>query len=157
MSAGVRDQSMSMVTRKPRLIEWMRGILQMLGFWVVGLLLLLLTVWAAAALYFDVRVSWLRTTLAVMYLLTVLAVCILIKSRWRKMTWIAGGFVLVLAWWFTLQPSNYRDWQRDVALLAYADIDGNKVTVHNIRNCDYPRRRTALRTGHDGPPGGPAT
>ena len=49
----------------------------------------------------------------------------------------AVGFALVLAWWFTLQPSNDRDWQPDVALLSYADIDGNKVVVHNIRNCDY--------------------
>jgi hypothetical protein len=37
----------------------------------------------------------------------------------------------------TLTPSNNRDWQPDLALLAYADIDGNKITVHNIRNCDY--------------------
>ena len=47
------------------------------------------------------------------------------------------GFALVLAWWFTLQPSNDRDWQPDVAVLAYADIVGNEVMVHNIRNCDY--------------------
>jgi len=36
-----------------------------------------------------------------------------------------------------LQPSNGRDWQPDLAVLAYAEIDGNKVRVHNIRNCDY--------------------
>jgi uncharacterized protein YceK len=35
------------------------------------------------------------------------------------------------------KPSNDRDWQPDVAVLAYADIDGSKVTIHNIRDCDY--------------------
>jgi hypothetical protein len=52
----------------------------------------------------------------------------------------AGAFLLVLAWWLTIQPSNDRDWQPDSAVLAYADIEGNRITVHNIRNCDYRTR-----------------
>lgn len=36
-----------------------------------------------------------------------------------------------------LRPSNNRDWQPDVAVLAYADINGDLVTVHHIRNFDY--------------------
>jgi len=36
-----------------------------------------------------------------------------------------------------LRPSNDRDWQPDVAVLAHADINGDLVTVHNIRNLDY--------------------
>ena len=35
------------------------------------------------------------------------------------------------------KPSNERDWQPEVARLAYATIDGDLVTVHNIRNFDY--------------------
>jgi hypothetical protein len=103
----------------------------------LGITLLLATIWAAAALHFDVRVLWLRTPLAVAYMLGVAAVWIWVKGWWKKVGLTAVGFVLVLAWWFTLQPSNDRDWQPDVAVLAYADIAGNKVTVHNIRNCDY--------------------
>jgi hypothetical protein len=48
-----------------------------------------------------------------------------------------GGFVGVLGWWLMLSPSNDRDWQPDLAVLAYADVIGDKVTLHNIRNCDY--------------------
>jgi hypothetical protein len=40
-------------------------------------------------------------------------------------------------WWGGLRPSNERDWQPEVARLAYATIDGDMVTVHNIRNFDY--------------------
>jgi hypothetical protein len=59
----------------------------------------------------------------------------------------AAGFVLVLAWWLTLQPSNDRDWQPDLAVLAYADLEGNKVTLHNIRNNDY-RTETDFEVRH---------
>jgi hypothetical protein len=103
--------------------------------------MLMLTLWAAAALHFDVRVAWLRTPLAVAYLLGVLAIWFWVKGRWLKTALTAGGFVLVLAWWLSLRPSNDRDWQPDVAMLAYADIEGSRITVHNIRNCDY---RTAM-------------
>lgn len=101
--------------------------------WVV---LGLTTLWAAAALYFDVRISWLRPTLAVLYGLGILAVWIFVRRPW-KMVATGAGFVVVLAWWFSLQPSNNRDWLPDVAVLPYADIAGNQATIHNIRNCDY--------------------
>jgi hypothetical protein len=116
---------------------WPRRLAYVLGMAVLVLLLLLLTIWAAAALYFDVRVSWLRTPLAVAYLLGVLVMWFLVRSRWLKTALTAGSFVLVLGWWLTLRPSNDRDWQPDLAVLAHADIEGNRVTIHNIRNCDY--------------------
>ncbi len=62
----------------------LRGALRVLGLTALGCLLLLLTLWAAAALYFDVRVSWLRTPLAAAYVLAVLAVWILVKGRWLE-------------------------------------------------------------------------
>ncbi len=36
-----------------------------------------------------------------------------------------------------LLPSNNRDWAPDLAVLAYAEIDGDRVKVHNIRHCTY--------------------
>lgn len=36
-----------------------------------------------------------------------------------------------------LVPSNQRDWSPDLAVLSYAEVDGDKVKVHNIRNCTY--------------------
>jgi hypothetical protein len=100
-------------------------------------LLLLATLWATAALYFDVRVAWLQTPLAVAYGLAVLAGWIFVKGIGRKLSLTAVGFALVLGWWLTLQPSNERNWRPDIAVLPYADITGNQITIHNIRNCDY--------------------
>jgi hypothetical protein len=34
-------------------------------------------------------------------------------------------------------PSNHRDWRPEFAVLAEAEVDGEQVTVKNIRNCSY--------------------
>ena len=49
----------------------------------------------------------------------------------------AVSFALVFIWWLTLKPSNDRSWQPDVAQTAWAEINGDRVTIHNIRNSDY--------------------
>jgi len=94
------------------------------------------TLWAAAALYFDVRVAWLQLPLAAIYGLGMLAVWILVRRPW-KLVVTAAGFGVVLAWWLSLEPSNNRDWLPDVAELPYAEITGNEVAIHNLRSCDY--------------------
>jgi hypothetical protein len=99
--------------------------------------LALLTAWAAAALYFDVRVPWLRGPLTIVYLLVLVAAWFVLKRRWLAAALTAAAFALVLAWWFALRPSNDRSWQPDLAVLAYADSNGSQVTLHNIRNCNY--------------------
>ncbi|MFZ0826603.1 MAG: DUF4105 domain-containing protein [Verrucomicrobiia bacterium] len=103
---------------------------------LLWVLLALLTLWATAALYFDVRISWLQLPLVVVYGLGVLAVWVWVRRPWKALV-TAGGFLLVLGWWLSLKPSNAGDWQPDVAVLPYADINGSRVTIHNIRNCDY--------------------
>ena len=36
-----------------------------------------------------------------------------------------------------LAPSNNRDWTPDQAVMPWAEIDGQRMTVHNIRRCEY--------------------
>ena len=43
----------------------------------------------------------------------------------------------MLLWWLSIEPSNARDWQTEVAVLPYATQDGDLVTLHNVRNFDY--------------------
>jgi len=67
------DTTSNQLETKPEKRGWLtraRGI----GFALITALLLPCTLWAAAALYIDVRVPWLRTPLAVFFLLAVLAV-----------------------------------------------------------------------------------
>lgn len=127
--------------------RWLRRSLRVLAFVLLACVLLFFTLWAMAALYFDVRVLRMRTPLAVTYGVAVLAVWLFVKRRWLAVALSTAGFALVLAWWLTLKPSNHRDWQPDVALLAHADISGNSVAVNNIRNCDY-RTETDFDVAH---------
>ncbi|MGE4441784.1 MAG: DUF4105 domain-containing protein [Desulfomicrobium sp.] len=60
----------------------------------------------------------------------------------KKGRWAWGGFIILFAlvfaaWWGLIPPSNDRDWQPDVAVLPWAEVRGDEVTVHNIRNCEY--------------------
>jgi hypothetical protein len=74
------------------------------------LLCLLVTAWAIGAIYFDLPIAWLRTPLALTYVLAMLAALLFVKGRWRAMGAIAVGFVAVLAWWLTLKSTNEVDW-----------------------------------------------
>jgi hypothetical protein len=60
-------------------------------------------------------------------------------ARWRNYGLIVYGtaFCLVLLYWLSIAPSNQRHWQTDAAKLAYATFEGDRVTVHDIRNFDY--------------------
>lgn len=117
--------------------NWGRRLLRLLVV-LAGLgALLLATLWAAAALYFDVRVGWLRGPLAGLYAGVIGTVWALVKPRWRAAALTAGAFLLVFGWWSLLSPSNDRNWTPDLAVLPYAEFNGDRVTIHNIRNCDY--------------------
>jgi hypothetical protein len=102
-----------------------------------GLICLVAIAWAAGALYFDLPIAWLRTPLAFIYGLVMLGALVFVKGRWRAMGVVTIGVVAVLAWWFTIKPSNKGRWQPDVAQLAWAESSGDEVTLHNVRNCDY--------------------
>jgi hypothetical protein len=66
-----------------------------------------------------------------------LAMLIFIRPGRRAFLCYCGLFALVLAGWLAMQPSNQRNWQADVAVLPFAQIEGDKITVRNIRNLDY--------------------
>jgi Domain of unknown function (DUF4105) len=58
------------------------------------------------------------------------------RSRWAAVVFIVA-FCSVFAWWLTLRPSNDGNWQLDVDRTAWVEIIGDRVTIHNSRNCDY--------------------
>jgi len=46
-------------------------------------------------------------------------------------------FGVVLFWWLSLEPSNDRDWEPSVAHPAVAAIEGDRLTITNVRDFDY--------------------
>ena len=89
--------------------------------------------WTFGALYFDGPSQGLAWALAG----AVLVAAVFVRPWWGKMGVVAAWFAIVLAWWLTLKPSNEGDWQADVARKPWAEINGDEVTIHNVRNCVY--------------------
>jgi hypothetical protein len=49
----------------------------------------------------------------------------------------AAAFGALLIWWRRIAPSNDRIWADDVAQMTTGTVDGNRVTLHNVRNFDW--------------------
>jgi hypothetical protein len=81
-----------------------------------------------------------RTALAALAGAATLAViATLILGRGRRPALGVWSLVLAgaLVWWFAMKPSNDRDWLPNVARTPWATVDGDRVTIHNIRNFSY--------------------
>jgi hypothetical protein len=94
--------------------------------------------WSAAALWFDGPPQrWLAGLLAGGLLLVAGGALALLRPVRRALIVVLVAFFAVLGWWLHIPPSNEGDWQSDVAQLASARIEGNIVTIRNVRNFDW--------------------
>jgi hypothetical protein len=111
------------------------------GLLLLGLILLGLAGWGVLALlYFDHANPALRSVLAAVYgVASLIALAGFMMRRWRRRAVLAqlALFCVVLFCWSRIQASNDRVWVTESAVLPYATFEGNRVTVHNIRNFDY--------------------
>jgi hypothetical protein len=103
----------------------------------IGLLLMTMIGWGALAIYYSYLPEVVRTVLSIVFVLGSLIILIFLRPRWLAYGAFIVLFAIVLIGWLSIKPSNNRNWQPDVARLSHATIDGDRITVHNIRNCDY--------------------
>jgi hypothetical protein len=107
---------------------------------LVGLVCSVMLGWMALAISFDFSLlgpPWLRAGLGTLVPVAAVVALWLVRPRRWALAGILAAFIVVLAAWLAIPPSNERDWQRDVATLAFADIQGDRVIVHNVRNAEY--------------------
>ena len=108
-------------------------------FWL--LFLIGITAWGVSALYYgDSRTSTWHIAVASAFGFSGMLAAIDVFRSDRYGQWQLSHLLLffgIWVWWLSIAPANDRDWQTDVARLAYATIDGDRVTLHNIRNFDY--------------------
>lgn len=108
------------------------------------LILLLLAVFLASAAwgtlavhYSDFGNSPPGTFVAGMFALlslTVLVGFFLRRWRWHAIAAYALAFAALIAWWSGIAASNDRHWKPEVAKLPLVSIDGDRITIRNIRN-----------------------
>jgi hypothetical protein len=97
----------------------------------------LLTLWAAAALYIDLRIPSSKHLAGISYAVLVIFLATRVDGHLRRFLLCASCFAVVLFWWLQLKPSNDRSWEADLSETPWAEIQGDKVTLHNFRSCEY--------------------
>jgi hypothetical protein len=104
-------------------------------------LILLAAGWGTLALHFALAppapLFWLLVVILVGGALAALwGVCARRRRRLRVGIFVAMMLCLFGSWW-SLQPSQQRDWSDDVAQRLRAEVDGSRVILHNVRNFDW--------------------
>lgn len=101
---------------------------------VCGVLGVALSLWAFGALYFDAApaAAWI-------FLFVIIATLVALRRTGRAWSVPFAGFAAVLVWWLTLVPSHQREWSIEYSKLPEARIEGDTLTVSNVRTFDYPR------------------
>ena len=122
--------------------RWRRGLA-----WTGGVALVLWWGWSVGAIcYSGLSPALLRGALAALLAVGApLAFFLLPRAGKASRGGVAGGLVVVLlgvlAGWLAIRPSHQRDWSPDQAVLPTAEIDGDRVTVRNVRFCAYATPR----------------
>ncbi len=94
--------------------------------------------WAAAALWIDGPASRaVAGGLIVAFSSAALTILLVVRPMWRALGAFAVLLALVVTWWLWIPPSNDRDWEPSVARAPRFAVDGDRLTIENLRNFDY--------------------
>ncbi len=103
-----------------------------------GILVLLTSAWAWLALTIRGPSASTRARRAIAWGWAALALLALILAWGGHPGWGLGGyavaFALLLGWWFSLRPSQERDWADEVSRLLSSQRQGNQVALRHVRN-----------------------
>jgi len=106
---------------------------------VLSTVVLIASAWGVLALLYaghDADVVP-RAALIALFVLGSISAFVWLRPLWRPLAVWSAAFLAIMVWWNTLKPSNDRDWQPDVEKLSWAEIRGDELTFHNIRDLDY--------------------
>ena len=111
------------------------SLFRLIGKGLLWLVILGLSLWATGALFFMLPLA--GPFGAGLYSIAVLLVIGLIRPIRKAIAVLLCLFLVVFAGWLSIQPSNDRPWDPELAQTAWADIAGDRVTIHNFRDFDY--------------------
>jgi hypothetical protein len=101
-----------------------------------GLIVALLVIWAAGALYFDLPApKFVRISTSILWVIAALLLALFAGLSGRIALLVA--FAAIVTWWLSLRPSQNQDWEPEVATLAHTVRNGDELTVYDIRDFEY--------------------
>jgi hypothetical protein len=105
---------------------------------VAVIIVIAISIWAVGALYYSpiLAEEW-RALAAGSYAIVIIFSTLLLARSRRVFVLPVTAFAVVLAFFFLVRASNDRDWQPEVVNSPYATINGDKITIHNVRNFAY--------------------
>lgn len=114
-----------------------RRIAKSFGHAVFGLVLAATTGFAAAAIWVQFAGAQRLTLEALLGTAALAAIGLRVRSR--RAGWVGLALIALVAgvWYHTIQPSNDRDWAADVAHGVTAQVEGNRVTLYNVRAFEW--------------------
>ncbi len=93
---------------------------------------------SAGALYYDLsRASSLHAILTLCWIVLASALTFFLRPRRRGVGVVLAGIILILLWHISIRPRQDRDWQAVHARLPHADVKGDIVTIHGIRDFKF--------------------
>jgi hypothetical protein len=115
-----------------------KSIVHYIGIAMLSVVAALMTAWATLAIYYsNLSGGYLRLGLAGLFVLATVSAFLFLPKRGRTLAWFFPVFTVVVIWWLTIPASNTRNWQPEVARAPYATIEGDFITIHDIRNFNY--------------------
>jgi hypothetical protein len=107
-------------------------------FFMISLAAIVIVLWTAGAIYYDVIGA---STLGLLALATWMAGWGVALVWWRPIEQPFAVLVIALIgiflWWRTLRPSQQRDWNPHFTRLAVVNLNGDDVSIENVRNSTY--------------------
>lgn len=105
---------------------------------LLGVLVALAATWTTFAIYYsNLPFRWLRGVVALLFVAGTVVLFWKCRPPRRALLIFLGAFAGMVVWWNLIPPSNDRDWKTETAVAASATVNGNTVTIRNIRNFDY--------------------
>ena len=106
---------------------------------VATVLLVIPAAWAALALGYQAPGRQLKRIIVLLWSAFALGVLV---ALWRGhaalgLISFALAFTVLAAWWRRIKPTNDRLWADDVAQITHGSVEGNRVTLRNVRNFDW--------------------
>jgi hypothetical protein len=106
-------------------------------FVVTALVTVVSGAWGTLALWYQLPGGAVARTLGgAAWALAVIALAVFAISRrsWPPLGIYAAMYAALLIWWASIAPSNNRVWSDDVARMLTGHVQGNAVTLDNVRH-----------------------